>query len=132
MCHSEYIFIYAKAKNPRTISSKPRSFFFKPQGICLKEMEIIELCEDEYEAIKLHDFDHLSQIQAAQSMNISQPTFGRTLNSGYKKISKALFEGKAIAIQQQKGKSDEENKYQKHFNYSHLMCDVCNRHCLAE
>lgn len=95
-------------------------------------MEIVELCEDEYEAIKLHDFDQLSQIQAAQSMNVSQPTFGRVLHSGYKKISKALFEGKAIAIQYQKGSSREKNEHQKHIDYSHLMCDVCDRHCLVE
>jgi len=116
----------------RTILSKPKSVFFQPQGICLKTLDIIELHADEYEAIKLHNFDQLSQIQASKSMGISQPTFGRILNSGYKKISKALFKGKAIAIQQQKGKNDKKTQHQKYFDYSHLMCNVCNRHCLAE
>lgn len=131
MCHSEYIFIMPRNKKQRTILSKPEAVFFKPQGVCLKELDIIKLHDDEYEAIKLHDFDHLSQIMAAESMGISQPTFGRILNSAHQKISQALFKGKAISIQQQKGKNDE-TQPQKYFDYSRLVCDVCHRHCLAE
>jgi len=54
---------------------------------------------DELEAIKLHDVDGLEQIDAAKKMNISQPTFGRILDSAYKKISEAIIKGKAIRIE---------------------------------
>ena len=54
--------------------------------------------EDEVEAIKLHDVDDLDHITSAKKMGISQPTFGRILDSAYKKIAKALIKGKAIRI----------------------------------
>lgn len=122
----------SRNKLPRTISSKPKIIFFKPQGVCLKHLEVVELQDDEFEALKLHDVDQLPQIEAAYSMNVSQPTFGRILNSAYQKISKALLEGKAIVIQYQKGSSREKTEHQKYIDYSHLMCDVCDRHCLVE
>lgn len=118
-------------KFPRTISSNPKITFFKPQGVCLKELEIVELHDDEFEAIKLHDFDNLPQIQAAKTMGISQPTFGRILNSAYKKITLALFKGKAIAIQQQKGMSYDKHRHQKPIHSTDTLCDVCGRHCLV-
>lgn len=122
----------SRNKLPRTTSSVPRSPFFKPQGVCLKQLEIVSLQDDEFEAIKLHDFDQLSQIEAALAMKISQPTFGRILHSAYKKISQALLEGKAIAIQPQKGRAHETSQSQKYFDYTSAVCDVCGRTCLAK
>lgn len=61
------------------------------------------LLSDELEAIKLHDVDGLEQIDAAKKMNISQPTFGRILNSAYKKIAEAIIKGKAIRIEKKGG-----------------------------
>jgi len=108
-------------KAPRTLLNKPKAIFYKPQGVCLKKLEIIRLANDEFEAMKLHDFDDLSQIKAAKSMNISQPTFGRILNQAYRKISKALFEGKAIMIQIPENISLDKNS----------VCDVCGNQCLS-
>lgn len=65
-------------------------------------LEEVALLSDELEAIKLHDVDGLEQIDAAKKMNISQPTFGRILNSSYKKISEAIIKGKAIRIEKKK------------------------------
>ena len=108
-------------KVPRTILNKPKAIFYKPQGICLSKIEIIKIANDEFEAMKLHDFDDLSQIEAAQSMNISQPTFGRILNQAYRKISKAFFEGKAIMIQIPENISLDKK----------TVCDVCGNQCLS-
>ena len=57
------------------------------------------LFPDELEALKLHDIDGLEQIGAADKMRISQPTFGRILNSAYKKVAEAVVKGKAIRIE---------------------------------
>jgi len=108
-------------KIPRTILNKPKAIFYKPQGVCLRKLELVKLANDEFEAIKLHDFDDLSQIKAAQSMNVSQPTFGRILNQAYRKISKALFEGKAIMIQVPENTSLNKKS----------VCDVCGIQCLS-
>lgn len=84
---------------PRCLRFKPNVYYFKPQGIPLRMLEEVSLLPDELEAIKLHDVDGLEQIDAAKKMNISQPTFGRILDSAYKKISEAIIKGKAIRIE---------------------------------
>lgn len=87
-----------RPKNPRCLRFNPEVVYFKPRGVPLSELEEIELLPDELEALKLHDVDNLDQINAAQRMNISQPTFGRILDKAYKKIAQAIIKGMAIRI----------------------------------
>jgi len=77
---------------------QPDVYYFKPQGIPLRELEEVILLPDELEALKLYEIDSLEQTEAAEKMKISQPTFARILNSAHKKIAKALIKGKAIRI----------------------------------
>ncbi|MCA9369046.1 DUF134 domain-containing protein [Candidatus Woesebacteria bacterium] len=88
-----------RKKIPRNLKASIAVTYFKPQGVCLKHLDTVTLQADELEAIKLHDVDKLSHTDAATQMGISQPTFGRILNSAYTKMSTALYYGKAIAIQ---------------------------------
>lgn len=83
----------------RFLTGTPGSYYFKPRGIPLRMLEEIVLNADEFEAIRLHDYLNLNQIDAASSMQISQPTFARILDRAYKKIAKAFVEGKAVKIQ---------------------------------
>lgn len=82
----------------RRIRGKPNSDYFKPAGIPLKELEEITLTMDEFEAIRLNDFQQIDQKISAEKMQISQPTFHRILNSGRQKIAEAITKGKAIKI----------------------------------
>jgi uncharacterized protein len=82
----------------RRLNINPNVFFFKPQGIPLRELDIVDLGIDELEALRLKNVEDLDQIKAAEAMQISQSTFQRILSSAYKKISLALIEGKAIKI----------------------------------
>ena len=84
---------------PRCLRFKPNVYYFKPQGIPLRELEEIVLLPDELEALKLHEIDGLEQIVAAKRMEISQPTFARILGSGQKKVAEAIIKGKAIRIE---------------------------------
>lgn len=61
-------------------------------------MEIV-LKLEEFEAIRLKDFQGLTQEEAAQKMGVSQPTFHRTLVSARKKIADALANGKALRVE---------------------------------
>jgi predicted DNA-binding protein (UPF0251 family) len=88
-----------RPKNHRCVSFSPNIIFFKPKGVPLHDLDEVCLLPDEVEALKLHDVDGLEQIAAAQKMNISQPTFGRILNTAYKKIANAIITGKAIRIE---------------------------------
>jgi uncharacterized protein len=82
----------------RKICNPPKMKGFKPFGIPMCEMEKVTLKFEEFESIKLVDYDMLSQDQAAIQMNVSRPTFTRIYNHALKIIAKAFVEGKAIEI----------------------------------
>ena len=50
---------------------------FKPFGIPMRELEPVVLLFEEYEAIRLADYENLTQEEAAKKMDISRPTFTR-------------------------------------------------------
>jgi len=62
-------------------------------------VEGIYLSLDEFEAIRLADFEKLGQAEAAARMRISRPTFSRMLTSAQGKIADALVNIKAIRIE---------------------------------
>jgi predicted DNA-binding protein (UPF0251 family) len=59
---------------------------------------------DELEALRLHDVEGLEQVMAAKEMRVSQPTFGRIINSAYKKVAEAVVRGKAMRIETRENK----------------------------
>lgn len=71
---------------------------FKPTGIPLSDMEIINIEIDEIEAVRLCDYEGKSQIETAEIMGISRGTVQRLLNSGRKKILDGLLHLKAIKL----------------------------------
>ena len=83
----------------RRVSCLPQSNYFKPRGIPLSLLDEIVLTVDEFEAIRLADYEGLYQEQAAEKMNISRQTFGRIVESARKKIAEALTNGKALKIE---------------------------------
>ena len=82
----------------RRIRFNPNVTYFKPQGVPMRFLEVIELTTEEAEALRLKNIKALEQEEAAKKMNTSQSTFQRILSSAYKKITEALIEGKAIKI----------------------------------
>ena len=82
----------------RRIRFNPKVSYYKPQGVPMRFLEVVELTREEVEALRLKNVKDLDQIDAAKKMNTSQSTFQRILSSAYRKISKAIIEGKAIKI----------------------------------
>jgi predicted DNA-binding protein (UPF0251 family) len=82
----------------KIIRHEPRVKFFKPNGIKIPDLELIEIKREELEALRLKNIKQMEQIEAAKEMGISQSTFQRILSSAYEKISDALVNGKAIKI----------------------------------
>jgi len=82
----------------RKIEFNPDITYFKPQGVPMREIEIVELTIEEVEAYRLRYVSDLEQKEAAQKMDTSQSTYQRILYSAYKKIADALVNGKAIKI----------------------------------
>lgn len=83
----------------RITSGDPDVTYYKPAGIPLRNMSEVILYLDEYEAIKLADYQNKYQEEAALQMGISRQTFGRIIDSARQKIADALIEGKAIRIE---------------------------------
>jgi predicted DNA-binding protein (UPF0251 family) len=88
-----------RPKTCRRVCCEPGYRFFKPQGIPLDSLDRRDLGLDELEAIRLADALELSQAEAAQMMNISQPTFNRILASARRKTAESIVGGLAIRIE---------------------------------
>lgn len=82
----------------RNVDGELEVCFFKPTGTPMVDLEIVELGEDELEAIRLADLEGLYQADSAERMGVSRPTFGNIIASAHKKIADALTQGKAIQI----------------------------------
>jgi uncharacterized protein len=82
----------------RRVCGVPDKNYFKPRGIPISQLEEVLLSLDEYEAIRLADFEQLYQEEAAGRMNISRQTFGRIIEAAHKKIADVLINGKALKI----------------------------------
>lgn len=82
----------------RKINFDPNITYFKPQGVPMRKLEIVELTAEEIETYRLRYINNLEQQEAAKKMHTSQSTYQRILYSTYKKIADALINGKAIKI----------------------------------
>ena len=82
----------------RCINFDPKVTYFKPQGVPMRYLDIVELSMEEIEALRLKNVEQLDQGECASKMNTSQSTFQRILSSAYSKVTRALVDGKAIKI----------------------------------
>jgi predicted DNA-binding protein (UPF0251 family) len=81
-----------------TICSPPVMKGFKPYGMPSCRMESIKMTYEEYESLRLVNYDKLSQDQAAKEMNVSRPTLTRIYNRAIQVVATAFTEGKSIVI----------------------------------
>lgn len=88
-----------RPKCQRRIGCPPTMEGFKPFGIHRNGKETVTLLFEEYEALRLTDYEGMTQEQAAEKMQVSRPTFTRIYEQARKTIAKAFVEGSAIIIQ---------------------------------
>ncbi len=82
----------------RKVNFNPKVNYFKPLGVRMTDLEVVELKKEEVEAIRLKNIKNLDQRECAKTMHTSATTFQRILASVNQKIAVALTEGKAIKI----------------------------------
>ena len=82
----------------RRVSKPPICSRFKPVGIPARLLDVVDLSVDEYEALRLADYEGLEHKDAAEKMGISRPTFTRLIDQSRKKIASGIIEGKEISI----------------------------------
>ena len=88
-----------RKKLHRRVHREPPVSVFKPAGIPARDLDEILITVDEFEAIRLADFEGMSQREASVTMQISQPTFNRVLSSARSKIAKGLVQGDVLRIE---------------------------------
>jgi len=86
----------ARRRRLRKVVAPPGFKGYKPYGTNKEATEAIELLYEEYEAIKLSDYDSMNHETAAKIMGVSRPTFARIYESARKKIAQAMVEVKQI------------------------------------
>jgi predicted DNA-binding protein (UPF0251 family) len=62
-------------------------------------LDEVILSMDEFEAIRLADFDGLYHDRAAEKMNVSRQTFGRIIETARHKIAQVLIKGLVLRIE---------------------------------
>ena len=85
-----------RPKKTRFVSAYPVITAFVPRGKAVSGE--VEMTVEEFEAIRLSDFEHLDQEAAAGMMGVSRHTFGRLLATGRSKVADALVTGKVLKI----------------------------------
>jgi len=89
----------SRPKYCRKVGCVPDKNYFKPRGIPASLLEEVVLNLDEFEAMRLADYEGLYQEDGAKKMNISRQTFGRIIETAHKKIADVLMNGKALKIE---------------------------------
>ncbi len=82
----------------RNIGCNPDFLMFKPAGIPSAELDEVVLSFDEFEAIRLADYEGLYHVAAALQMQVSRQTFGNILASARHKVSAMLILGKKLTV----------------------------------
>lgn len=83
----------------RHVGAPPLCGCFKPAGIPARSLEEVVLTIDEYEAIRLADYEGLYQERVAGRMGVSRQTVGRILEIARRKVADVLVHGKVLRIE---------------------------------
>ncbi len=105
----------SRPKKERIVYQPPLYADFKPQGIHRRDLEPLCLALDEFEAIRLADYQGMEHTEAALEMEISRSTFTRLIEGARKKMAQFLVEGKHLHIE----------GGNIHFNGNVIRCQDC-------
>jgi len=82
----------------KLIGQNPHVTFYKPQGIPLRNLKVVEITHEEWEVLRLKHVKGLDQTASAKEMKSSRSTVQRILASAQKKLGQSIVEGRAIKI----------------------------------
>lgn len=88
----------SRPKRIRRMNHPPHFRGFKPIGLSGESHPVIMNFE-EYEAIRLSDFELFGQVESAEKMGVSRPTFARIYESARRKVAQAFVQGKSIVFE---------------------------------
>ena len=83
----------------RRICSFPDYYSFIPEDVEKDIIETIELSLDEFETIRLLDYEGLNQEECASRMGVARTTVTAMYENARKKLITAVVEGKRLSIE---------------------------------
>jgi len=83
----------------RKVLEPPKIQGMKPMGVPRRFLNNVSLSLDEYEAIRLADFEQLEHQAAAEIMGVSRPTFTRLIERAHQKVAEAIVGVKELVIE---------------------------------
>ena len=134
----------ARIRRPRKILSPPSIKGFKPYGIdpnVKASVGSVNLLFEEYEALRLCDYDGLNHHESSLMMDVSRPTFTRIYAAALRKVATAFVEGRQIAIEGGKVYFDSDwhhcNNCECYFSHPHKHlpieeCPLCGSEDIAD
>ncbi len=87
-----------RPKRHRRLQKPPIGYGFRPLRSNFDEDQDIQLLFEEYESLRLADYEGLSQEEASFKMDVSRPTFTRIYETARIKMAKALVENKTLMV----------------------------------
>jgi len=105
----------------RHVQSAPAVKGFRPFGRLGGKLKTMVLSLDEFEAIRLLDYENLNQEEAAVQMQVSRPTLTRIYEKARVKYATALVEGCILYIE----------GGEVHFEGRMFRCRFCRRQVLS-
>ena len=99
----------------RSVHRPPVYSGFKPTGVRMRFLDNLALTLDEFEAIRLADYQGKDHNESAGEMGISRSTFSRLVERARKKVAQFLIEGKHLQI----------DGGEVHFKRNLIRCEDC-------
>lgn len=104
----------SRPKRIRKMTNPPHFKGFRPIGLSEEDSPVV-INYEEYEAIRLCDFELMGQVEASKLMEVSRPTFTRIYESARRKVAQAFVNGKTIVFEGGK----------VYFNSDWYSCNTC-------
>jgi len=111
-----------RIKALRTLQELPVVKGFRPLWMKASYRQAVILQLEEYEALRLIDYEGLIHEEVAVLMKVSRPTVTRIYESARKKLSTALVEGRSFLIE---GGEIE-------LSGEHYLCEDCQRKVVVQ
>lgn len=110
-----------RPRKQKKICALPRIDAFGPADVTQDQSDVVNMSIEEYEAIRLIDYEDLTQEQCAEVMCVARSTIQRIYMDARKKLADCIINGKGLKIGG--GHYTLCNK-----RTDQTICEGCNRH----
>ena len=111
----------SRPRIPKRICDVPQVDTLTPSGRTGPSSEIVNMSVEEYEVVRLIDYEGMNQEQCAQVMGVARSTVQRLYNNARKKIADSIINVKVLKIS-----GGDYSLCVKKRNAE--ICQGCNRH----